>query len=59
MIEEIPHLDDLSDLTDEINDRFAIVEKRLAALEKQPPEPTAIDPIIGKPELFKHVIVAD
>jgi len=53
VIEEIPHLDDLSDLTDEINDRFATVEKRLAALEKQPPEPitpTLIDPTTSKPE---------
>jgi len=51
VIEEIPHLDDLSDLIDEINDRFTIVEKRLVALEKQPPEsitPTPINPITGK-----------
>jgi len=60
VIEEIPHLDDLSDLTDEINDRFATVEKRLAALEKQPPEPitpTLIDPITSKPDLGKTFVL--
>jgi len=60
VIEKIPFLDDLSDRIDAINDRFAIIEskldlkcaskceleKRVAALEKNPPEPEPTDPLV-------------
>jgi len=53
MIERIPYLEDLKH-TNAINDRFAMVEKRLAAMEKnckceQKPIPTdpLVDPITG------------